>query len=82
MEPINKALIFVMIKDESHCIKVFHDTQMFKVLWTNDTRASAIAETPYWSYECQHNWLLKHPFLSCFTEIQLIKLKQPNPTID
>lgn len=75
MKNDNMVLVFVRLKAGDHCIPLFHNTPMWNVRWTNKERNVAVAETQGWQYIIQHDWLIAHPFLSCFTEIQLIKPK-------
>ncbi len=68
------VIIFARIKDNDHCIQVISKSKRFNCFWTNG-HEQALFQIEKTFYECERNFLIKHPFLSCFTEIQLIKLK-------
>ena len=74
-----KVFIFVRIKRNEHCINVLHRSKIIKIIWDNGAE-QALLIVEKWKYEVERNWLIKHPFLSCFTEIQLIILKNTEPT--
>jgi hypothetical protein len=71
----SSVTIFARLKTNNHCIKVISKHKLFSILWANQDNGSVIAITPMWNYESHRNWLIRHPMLSCFTEIQLIKPK-------
>lgn len=65
--------VFVRIKDNDHCLRMIHNNRVFEVIWKHGT--SAILHRSYCMYKCDRDWLVTHPLLSFFTEIQLIKIK-------
>lgn len=67
------CFVFVRIKADSHCLEVNHITKRHIVLWFKNN--CAIIRMQKIFYECEKNWLITHPLLSCYTEIQLINLK-------
>lgn len=68
-----QALLFVRLKQQEPCINVFPKAKGFNIkhIW-NDGRSFLFTADKLF-YECDRNFLIQHPFLSCFTEIQLIK---------
>ena len=66
--------VFVRLKPSEHCLLVNLKTNRHNVKWYNTT--SMIIEMSKGFYECDRAWLITHPSLSCYTEINIIKLKE------
>ena len=66
------VIVFVRVKD-GHCRKTMFNSKRHSLIWCNGE--SAIIHMVRMFYEMERSWLIEHPFLSCLTEIQLIKLK-------
>lgn len=68
------VMVFVRFKPNTHCEKTWLKSKRHEVVWC--ANGSALTITTKMLYDCDRNWLINHPFLSCFTEIQLIKPKR------
>lgn len=62
--------VFVRVKDNEHCVNMVRIHKTHEIMWNGGK--TAILKMTKGMYECHRNWLIKHPFLSCLTEIQLI----------
>lgn len=65
--------VFIRIKSGTHCLDVIQRSKRFQLFWIGGMAMITKMEKTF--YECERDFLINHPFLSCFTEIQLIKPK-------
>lgn len=69
----NQVTAFVRVKPDTHCLGVILKLKRHKVIWNIGHSALIIMDKDF--YDMDHDWLVKRQYLSCFTEIQLIKPK-------
>lgn len=81
MEPKmkDKVNVFVRIKEDVHCLKVITEVKRYNIKWISSTGVEAIISMDKIFYECEHEFIIKYPNRSCFTEVQLIKPKSFAP---
>ena len=65
------VIVFVRVKPHTHCLIVNLQSKRHTVKWNKEY--AIILEMSYEFYKSERQWLINHPSLSCYTEIQLIK---------